>query len=77
MLTVSVVLDRETARAEFADEGGVAYRLWVEPGDGGWRVVGTDGPVSAHPTRLTAVMAWTAAIGERIDDHAEQLEEEG
>ena len=75
MLTVSVVLDRDIAQAGFADAGGVPHRLWVEPGDGGWRVVGTDGPVSVHPTRLTAVMAWTAAIGERIDDHAERLEE--
>ena len=75
MLTVTVALDRATAQAEFVDETGVPHRLRVEPGPDGWAVLGTDGPVSQHPTRLTAVMAWTAAIGERIDDHAERLGE--
>ena len=41
------------------------------------RRVGLDVDLGARPSRLTAVMAWTAAIGERIDDHAEQLEEGG
>ncbi len=75
MLTATIVLDRDTARAEFVDDRGVPFRLWLEPAAAGWAVVSTAGPVSTHPTRLTAVMAWTAAIGERIDDHAERLEE--
>ncbi len=75
MRTVTVALDRDAAQAEFVDDHGVPHRLWVEPAPGGWAVVGTDGLLSAHPSRLTAVMAWTAAIGERIDDHAERLGE--
>ena len=74
MLTVAITLDPDTARAEFVDDRGAPFRLWLEPGADGWAVVATDGPISTHPTRLTAVMAWTAAIGGLIDDHAERLE---